>query len=245
MKIAVTGKGGVGKTTISAGLSLAFAEDAHKVLAVDADPDSNLAATLGFPEPDLITPVSEMKELINERTGSEGGFFKLNPRVEDIPDKYCVQHNGIRLLVMGRIKEAGTGCYCPENAFARALVTHVLIGRDDLLIMDMEAGIEHLGRGTSGNVDLMIVVVEPGKRSIETAFRIKKLADELKLKKLLFIGNKIRSEEDIVFILKELKDLEILGFVWYNHELRDKVDEKGLDVFRGLKEKIMEAVNTD
>jgi CO dehydrogenase maturation factor len=242
MKIAVTGKGGVGKTTICAGLSLAFAKDDHKVLAVDADPDSNLAATLGFPDPDKIIPVSEMKELINERTGAEGGYFKLNPRVEDIPDKYCVEHKGIRLLVMGRIKEAGTGCYCPENAFAKALMTHILIGRDDLLIMDMEAGIEHLGRGTSGNVDLMIVVVEPGKRSVETAFRIKKMADELKIKKVLVIGNKIRSEEDIVFIIKELKDLEILGFVWYNQELRDKVDEKGLDVFNGLKEKIMQCV---
>ncbi|MFC1725109.1 AAA family ATPase [candidate division KSB1 bacterium] len=242
MKIAVTGKGGVGKTTVCAGLSLAFAEDDHKVLSVDADPDSNLAATFGFPEPDKITPVSEMKELINERTGAMGGFFKMNPRVEDIPDKYCVEHKGVRLLVMGRIKEAGTGCYCPENAFAKALITHILIGRDDLLIMDMEAGIEHLGRGTSGNVDLMIVVVEPGKRSIETAFRIKKMADELKLKKVMVIGNKIRSEEDIVFIIKELKDLEILGFVWYNQELADKVDEKGLDVFNGLKEKIMQAI---
>lgn len=167
MKIAVSGKGGVGKTTLTALLCTSFHRAGYRVTAVDADPDANLASTLGFPEPDTITPIVELKELIAERTGTEPGsmgtFFKLNPRVDDIPDKYGVTHNGIRLLVMGMIKKAGTGCYCPENALVRELVGHLLLGKDDVVIMDMEAGIEHLGRGTAGDVDAFIIVVEPGR----------------------------------------------------------------------------------
>ena len=245
MKIAITGKGGVGKTTLASGLSLAFAEDNKNVLAIDVDPDSNLAATLGFPEREKIVPVSQMKELIKERAGAEGGFFKMNPKVDDIPDKFCVEHHGIKLLVMGRIKKAGTGCYCPENAFVKALITHLLIGRDDVLIMDMEAGIEHLGRGTSENVDALIVVVEPSKRSIETAFRIKTMAVDLKIKKVFIVGNKIHNNEEIEFIKKETRGLELLGFVRYNSELIDKVDKKSVHIYAELKNKLIENISLE
>jgi CO dehydrogenase maturation factor len=243
MKIAITGKGGVGKTTLASGLSLAFAEDNKNVLAIDVDPDSNLAATLGFPEQKKIIPVSQMKELINERAGIESGFFKMNPKVDDIPDKFCVEHHGIKLLVMGRIKKAGTGCYCPENAFIKALITHLLIGRDDVLILDMEAGIEHLGRGTSENVDALIVVVEPSKRSIETAFRIKTMAEDLKIKKVFIVGNKIHNNEEMEFIKKEIKGLELLGSVWYNSELIDRVDKKCVHIYTELKNKLIENIS--
>ncbi len=158
----------------------------------------------------------------------------MNPRVDDIPDKYCVEHNGIKLLVMGRIKKAGTGCYCPENALLKALLTHLIIGRDDILIMDMEAGVEHLGRGTSGGVDALIVVVEPSRRSIETAFRIKKLADDLKIKKCFVVGNKIRDEDDREFITKRSGGLDVLGFIKYNKKFIDKIDDKVKKIFKSL-----------
>lgn len=240
MKIAITGKGGVGKTTLAAGLALAFTENNKNVLVIDADPDSNLAATLGFPEPENIIPISQMKELITERAGVQDGFFKMNPKVDDIPDTYCSEHRGIKLLVMGSIKKAGSGCYCPENALIKALITHLLIGRDDVLIMDMEAGIEHLGRGTSGNVDALLVVVEPSKRSIETAFRIKQMTDDLKMKKVLIVGNKIRSDEEIEFIKKETNSLDILGFIRYNPELIDSIDTESISIYKEIGNRLVE-----
>ncbi len=238
MKLAISGKGGVGKTTLSAGLLLAFAEENKSPIAVDADPDANLAATLEFPEPDKIIPIAEMKELIEERAGRKGGFFNMNPRVDDISDKYCVEHNGIKLLVMGRVKKAGTGCYCPENALLKALLTHLIIGRDDILIMDMEAGVEHLGRGTAGGVDALIVVVEPSRRSIETAFRIKKLAEDLKIKKIFVLGNKIRNKDDREFIIKRTMGLDVLGFIDYNRKLVDRVDGSSRSTFKSIIKKI-------
>ncbi len=153
MKLAVSGKGGVGKTLLVSLLSKIFTESGYSVLAIDADPNTNLAATLGFPEPEKITPISEMKDLIEERTGVQPGktapFFKLNPKVDDIPEKYALERNGIKLMVMGRMKKGGAGCYCPENALLQALVTHLLLASDEVVILDMEAGIEHLGRATA------------------------------------------------------------------------------------------------
>lgn len=225
MKIAVSGKGGVGKTTLAALLCTSFQRAGYRVTAVDADPDANLASTLGFPEPDTITPIVELKELIAERTGTQPGsmgtFFKLNPRVDDIPDKYSVTHNGIRLLVMGIIKKAGTGCYCPENALVRELVGHLLLDKDDVVIMDMEAGIEHLGRGTAGDVDAFIIVVEPGKRSVETGHRVVKLATELGVKRYYVVGNKVRSDEDRTFIERFFPGDSILGVLSYSEEIAE------------------------
>jgi CO dehydrogenase maturation factor len=243
MKLAITGKGGVGKTTLAAGLALSFAQEGKRVIAIDADPDSNLAATLGFPEPEKIIPLVEMKELIEERTGVKpgtvGGYFKLNPRVDDIPDRFSKEHKGIRLLLMGRVKKGGSGCFCPENAFLKAVLSYLFFSQEDVVILDMEAGIEHLGRGTAEGVDSLIVVVEPSMRSIETAFRIKSLAKDLKIERVFLVGNKVRGDEDVDFIRKNISDFEILGFIWYNNFLVDKVTDSIMGEIKEIKENLI------
>ena len=225
MKIAISGKGGVGKTILASLLSWMFAQSGYSVLAIDADPDANLAATLGFPNADKITPISEMSTLIEERTGVRPGqiasYFKLNPKVDDLPEKYCQEKDGIKLMVMGRIKKGGTGCYCPENALLQALITHLLLTRDEVVILDMEAGIEHLGRATAKAVDKLIVVVEPSQRSIETALRIKELAKDIGLQNIAIVGNKIRSQSDREFLTSSLPDFEFLGFIPYDQAIID------------------------
>ena len=252
MKIAVSGKGGVGKTTLSALLCRSFQMAGYRVLAVDADPDANLAATLGFPDPEKIVPIVEMKELIAERTGAQPGtmgmFFKLNPRVDDIPDRFGVTHNGIRLLVMGRVKTAGTGCYCPENAFVRELVGHLLLEESEVVIMDMEAGIEHLGRGTSSDVDAFIIVVEPGKRSVETAQRVIKLSMELGVKNYHLIVNKALGEDDLAFVERFLDGTNIIGKIPYSEDImRSGKGDKGICIedmtqIESIREKLMKGV---
>lgn len=220
MKIAISGKGGVGKTMLASLLSRTFAEAGYSVLAIDADPNSNLAATLGFPHPEEITPISEMRALIEERTGTppgkSGGFFKLNPRVDDLPDKYFREHNGVKLMVMGQIKSGGTGCYCSENALLQALISHLLLERDEVVILDMEAGVEHLGRATARAVDKLIIVVEPGRTSVETAHRINRLAGEIGLQNIAVVANKVRSESDKKFLTSSLSGFEFLGFIPYD-----------------------------
>ena len=223
MKIAISGKGGVGKTTISALLAKTFVDSGKKVFAIDADPDANLAQTLGFPEFSKITPLIEMKKLIEERTGAKkgaaGSYFKLNPRVDDIPDKYFVEHDEIKLAIMGIVRGGGLGCTCPENAFLKALLRHLIVEREEVVILDMEAGIEHLGRGTVEAIDKLIVVVEPGARSIDTAHRIKKLAEDIGLKNIAIVGNKVRQESDTKFIEENLRGFEILGYIPYNEKI--------------------------
>ena len=225
MKIAISGKGGVGKTLLAALLSRIFAESGYSVIAIDADPDSNLAATLGFPHPEKITPISEMSDLIEERTGvrpgQAGALFKLNPKVDDLPEKYSLEYNGIRLMVMGRIKKGGTGCYCPENALLQALITHLILARDEVVILDMEAGIEHLGRGTAKAVDRLIVVVEPGRRSLDTAYTIDKLTKDIGLPNIAIVGNKLRSQADREFLISNLPDFKFLGFIPYDQAIVD------------------------
>ncbi len=225
MKLAITGKGGVGKTFISALLAEVLSESNVKVFAIDADPDSNLASALGFPGAEKITPLIELKEIIEERTGAKPGsvtsYFTLNPKVDDIPDKFFVKKGGISLAVMGSVKGGGLGCICPESAFLKALLSHLIVERDEAVILDMEAGIEHLGRGTAASVDMLIIVVEPGSRSLETALRIKKLAVETGLKKISVIGNKIREEKDEAFLRKSLEGFDFLGFVPFSRKLID------------------------
>ena len=225
MKIAISGKGGVGKTLLAAFLARTFAESGYSVLAIDADPDANLAATLGFPEPEKIVPISQMKELVEERTGARPGkaevYFKLNPRVDDLPEKYSVKRDGIKLMVMGQVKRGGTGCYCPENVLLQALVNHLLLARNEVVILDMEAGIEHLGRATANAVDKLIVVVEPWRRAIETALRINELAHDIGLRNVAVVGNKIRNEAEKEFIVSSLTGFEFLGFIPYDQALVD------------------------
>jgi len=225
MKIAVSGKGGVGKTILVSLLSRIFAETGYSVLAIDADPDANLAATLGFPNAEKIVPISEMKSIIEERTGVSPGqaapYFKLNPKVDDLPEKYSQEHNGIRLMVMGRIKKGGSGCYCPENALLQALITHLVVFRNEVVILDMEAGIEHLGRATAKAVDKLIVVVEPSRRAVETAYRIAKLAQDISLPNIAAVGNKLRSQAEREFLISSLPGFEILGFIPYDQAIVD------------------------
>jgi CO dehydrogenase maturation factor len=225
MKLAISGKGGVGKTMLAALLSREYARNGYSVLAIDADPDTNLASALGFPHPDEITPISEMKELVEERTGVKpgqpGSLFKLNPKVDDIPEKYAQTLDGIRLMVMGKVKKGGSGCYCAENTLLQALIVHLLVARNEVVILDMAAGIEHLGRATAKAVDKLIVVVEPGRKSLETAFRVKKLAQDIGLSQIVAVGNKIRNQADRNFLTSNLPGFEFLGFIPYDPAIID------------------------
>jgi CO dehydrogenase maturation factor len=223
MKIAVSGKGGVGKTTLAATLARLFKEEGKKVLAIDADPDANLAGALGFERPEDIIPISEMRELIAERTGTEPGsygrVFKMNPQVDDLPDTIAKEVDGLKFMVLGGVKKGGAGCVCPESVLLKNLVMHLVLGRDDVVVLDMEAGLEHLGRATSTGVDHLIVVVEPGRRSIDTAEVVRSMAADLKIKNVSVVGNKIRGDKDEAFIREHLGDFNILGFIPYTDEI--------------------------
>jgi len=233
MKLAISGKGGVGKTLLAALLATKYTEEGFTVLAIDADPDANLAATLGFPNPEGIVPIVDMKDLVEERTGTGGGkaapYFKLNPRVDDIPEKYAVKHNNIRLMRMGRVKQGGSGCYCAENTLVRALLAHLLLARNEIVILDTAAGIEHLGRGTATAVNKLIIVVEPGRRSIETAHEIVKLAHDIGITKIAAVGNKIRSESDKEYLISHFADFPFLGFIPYDQKIIE-ADQSGRSV---------------
>jgi CO dehydrogenase maturation factor len=225
MKIAVSGKGGVGKTLLSATLAKIFAESGYSVVAIDADPAPGLAATLGIADADKITPISEMKDLIEERTGARpgepGGYFRLNPKVDDIPEKYWREHNGVRMMVMGQLKRGGSGCYCAENVLLQALVTHLLLERNEVIILDMEAGIEHLTRATAKAVDVLIIVVEPGHRSVETALKIRQLAKDIGVSSIAVVGNKIKSDKEKQFLMANLPGFEFLGFIPFDQAVID------------------------
>lgn len=223
MKIAISGKGGVGKTTVAAFLIKSLQQRAKSVLAIDADPDANLAQALGVKNASEITPISEMKSLIEERTetkiGTMGGFFKMNPKVSDLPEALSIDIDGVKLMVLGGVKAAESGCICPQSVLLKVLVSHLILARNEVVVLDMEAGLEHLGRGTARAVDKMIVVVEPGRRSIETARQIKELSEELGIKNLLIVGNKIRSEKDKDFLLTNMRDFDFLGFLPFNERI--------------------------
>jgi CO dehydrogenase maturation factor len=234
MKLAVSGKGGVGKTTFSSLLIRNFNEMGKRVLAIDADPDANLAAGIGIENAEKIVPIAEMKELVFERTGAQpgtiGGFFKLNPKVDDLPEALSVNFENIKLMRLGGVQKGGSGCICPESTLLRALVMHIVLARDEVVVMDMEAGIEHLGRATAKAVDKLIVVVEPGRRSIDTAGHIRKLAAEIGLNAIAVVGNKIRGPKDREFLENHLNDFEFLGFLPYDDTLIE-ADLNGVSPF--------------
>lgn len=236
LKLAITGKGGVGKTTLCSLLARLYAAEGNTVLAIDANPDANLGTALGIPVEELsrITPIAQMNELVQERTGGKpgtiGGFFKLNPRVDDIPERFSIAKDGVRLLVMGTVKKGGSGCMCPESALLRSLVNHLLLRRSEVVILDMDAGVEHLGRGTAESVDAFISVVEPGRRSLDTAQAIKRLAQDIGIKKCYVVDNKVTSDADRQFIIENLPDFELLGFISYNPKIAE-ADRKGMSPF--------------
>ena len=196
------------------------------MVAVDADPDANLASSLGIPEEEMaeVVPIADMKELIAERTGSKpgtfGSYFKMNPKVDDLPEALSKLHDGVRLLIMGTVKEGGGGCICPESVMLKALLQHLLIARKDMVILDMEAGLEHLGRGTAASVDAMIIVIEPGMRSVQTANTIRKLASDLLVPRVYVVINKVQDPEEAEIISRRLDGLPLLGSISFSPVVR-------------------------
>lgn len=220
MKIAVTGKGGVGKTTLAGTLACILSRN-YKVFAIDADPDMNLAGSLGIHTP--LTPISKMKDLIKDRTGAEPGssfgeVLKINPKISDLPESLSINYDPkglLKLLVMGTVDQGGDGCVCPASVLLKALLRHLVLKKDEIILLDMEAGIEHLGRRTAEAVDLMIIVVEPGLKSLETAGRIKKLANDIGVEEVVAVINKVSRNEEEDFVNSKLEelDLKVLGSI--------------------------------
>jgi len=235
VKLAITGKGGVGKTTIAGTLARIYAKRGDKVFAVDADPDANLASAVGIDAEAAaaITPISEMSQLIRERTGAEPGssapVYKMNPRVDDIPDAYSTEANGVRLLRLGTVKKGGAGCVCPESALLKSLLTHLMLQEREVVIVDMEAGIEHLGRATARGVDAMLVVVEPGRRSIQTAEAITRLAEDIGITNVMMVVNKVTAT-DADFCAELEQHYRVIGCLPLSEEVR-RADLDGLAPF--------------
>jgi CO dehydrogenase maturation factor len=248
MKLAVTGKGGVGKTTLTSLLAWIYSTEGNKVIAIDANPDANLATALGISadEASRITPIADLKELIQERTGAKPGgfgtFFKLNPKVDDIPERFSIQKDGIKLLVMGTVKKGGGGCLCPEGALLKSLLSHLVLSRSEVVIIDMDAGVENVGRGTAKSVNAFIIVVEPGQRSFQTARAIRNLAKDLGVKKCYIVGSKTHDDDERQFIIDNLPDFDVLGFINYHPEIA-KADRLGKSVFETAPAAVTEAKN--
>ncbi len=236
MKIAIMGKGGVGKTTLAGTLARLYAADGRPVLAIDADPSTNLASAVGISPERLegVVPIADMDDLIEERTGARPGsqapFFKMNPRVDDLPDTLSIEHEGVRLMIMGTVRRGGGGCVCPENVLLRSLVRHLVFYREEVLILDMVAGIEHIGRGTADAMDAFVVVVEPGRRSIQMAHTIRRLAADIGVHQVYVVGNKVRNDEERAFVEQEMQEYPLLGMVGYHPEILD-ADRQGLALY--------------
>ena len=225
MKLAITGKGGVGKTTLSSTLARLYADEGRTVLAADVDPDANLGLALGLSqeEVDAIIPISKMRDLAKERTGAsdDNRFYKLNPYVADIPEKFAKTVSGVKLLVMVTVDVGGSGCVCPEHVMLKSILSSLTYRKNDVVIMDMEAGLEHLGRGTAMNMDQFIVVIEPGARSVQTYRNVKRLANDLGVKRVRVVANKIRDDRDEEFIRGAIPAEDLLGCIHYNPEIMD------------------------
>ena len=256
MKSAITGKGGVGKTTFAATLARMYADEGRPVLAADADPDANLGLALGFTEEELdsIVPISKMRKLVEERTGADefNKIFRMNPKVDDIPDKFAKTCNGVKLLVLGTVETGGSGCVCPEHVMLKRIINHLMLRSNDVVVLDMEAGLEHLGRGTTSGMDEFVVVIEPGARSVQTYKNVKRLANDLGVKQVRVVANKVRSADDEEYIRSKIPADDLLGFIHYNSEVID-ADRQGrspydfsqtlIDEIRSIKDKIDKSNN--
>jgi len=262
VKIAIGGKGGVGKTTICAVWAQLFAEDGFDVLAIDADPNTNLASAFGIGSEQGPEPLIKMKQLIAERTGTNkdaiGAYFKLNPKVSDLPEKYWLEVNStgtqtqnsafgkrLKLLVLGNITQAGAGCACPEGAFLKALLSHTILQRQEVVLVDLAAGVEFMGRASVQGIDALVAVVEPGSRSIETAINIARMAKELGIKHVAAIANKITESAQTDAIKSQLKEVELLGNLRYSGSIQE-ADMRRTPVIKAdaeLVERLREAKN--
>lgn len=237
MKIAVTGKGGVGKTTITGTLARLLGRDGLKILAVDADPNYNLWSAIGIDEQTAmaIQPLLENEELVRQKTEMKwvevlGNFFQIHPRVDDLTESHAIAGpDNVSLLVAGTVNMGGQGCMCPSAALLKALINHLSLESNEAFIMDMDAGIENLGRGTIRGMDVILAVVEPGKRSLDTIERIKGLAADIGLERVFAIGNKVMNKDEASFISQVLKshDIPIIGMVPYDGKLRE-ADQRGI-----------------
>jgi CO dehydrogenase maturation factor len=223
MKLAIAGKGGVGKTTICAGLALWLAEQGRKPCVVDADPDNTLGYALGWPAEMLagVRPLSEMRDLLAERAGGKegGGLFALSPPVSDLIADYTLAHGGVRLLVMGTVVQGGAGCLCPENATLRAILRELVAEEEDLLV-DMVAGLEHLGRGTAAAMQGLLIVTDATAPALRTVGRIQRLAEDLRLKPLLVAANRVREEKEVEQVAEAVAPLPVVGHISYHQGLR-------------------------
>lgn len=235
MKLAVAGKGGAGKTTLVAAMARWLAQRGRPVVAVDADPDGNLASALGVPPQSAPEPIAHMRDLILQRTEAQnqgaGLVYRLNPQVEDLPDRFAVRVDGVRLLVLGTVEQGGKGCMCPESALLKALLQHLLLCMPDDVLLDMEAGLEHLGRASARGVDALIAVVEPGMRSVQTARRARGLAADIGIRRILVVANRIRSPHELARLREVLADETFLGALPYSEALaRADLEGRPVDV---------------
>jgi len=224
LKIAVSGKGGAGKSTVSAQLVRCFTLHKMPVFAVDADPDANLGLVLGLdPEKlDSLSPLVELQDVIAEKNFGGGTLVDLNPDVDDVLENYTLQDDLLRFLKMGAIKQGGSACYCKENSFLNAVLTTMLLDRSEAVVLDMSAGIEHLTRGTARGIKMMLVVVEPTRAGLSTALAVDRLAGDLKIEQVLFVGNKIRSDEDRDYLLSSLPPERIAGMISFSDQILER-----------------------
>ncbi|WP_297056841.1 P-loop NTPase [Thermosulfurimonas sp.] len=237
MKIAFCGKGGVGKSTIAALLCGALLDAGYEVLAIDADPSPHLGRLLGFSETERLTPLSEMRELLAERAQKQGPYYTLNPRIEDLPERFMLTRDGLRLMVLGAIREAGGGCACPEQTVLRRLLSFLILQAREAVVVDMEAGVEHFGRSTVVPMDFILVVTQPYRGSLETTRQILRLARDLHLEKVVVVGNAVRGPEDERYLASFLGVEPVLSFPEDPEILRAEREGRSL---LGLKSPSME-----
>jgi CO dehydrogenase maturation factor len=232
LKVAVAGKGGVGKTLVAGALAYFLTEKGFKVLAIDADSSPNLALTLGISPAHAmkIVPISENQELIRTKTSTPyPGVYRLSFTVDDVVRDFAVKSPlNVNLLVMGTIRAAGEGCTCTANALVRSLLRHLIVERDEAVVMDMEAGVEHMGRGTAKHVDTMLIITDSNLKSMEIAKKIHTLATEAGIRRIFLVGNKIseKEEENAIKEFASSNNLVLLDFIPYDKQI-SKADRKG------------------